>query len=442
MATKYPSPWTRQAAEGAYATNASTVVFLVFVAAGCAYIVLAKLAGIGPLYVTFVPVGTMLAYALLIYSARGLRLRDDQSGDNLYYMGFLFTLTSLGVSLYQFTATRAAEEIVQNFGIAIGSTIAGIGLRVIFNQMRRDPVEVERMMRLELAEAARRVRRELDSTVVEFGHYRRSAQQATVDSFSHVIEKFDEIVVKFLASLEDTTAKLAGPLEAASRRSGDAIAEATKTIGATLGVSAQQLEAETDKLSIRAGAIASTLEQVIAKLRGMQTPDRVIEVRLEPVTLSLTQAVEQFAAQSDGQAATIKAALQQANAATKESIELIATAREELGATAVSNRAALEAASKAVVGVAQILDEFKTSSREYVQVLRLLLEKTDGTMRTFTDVLVKSGVETATQTGWLREVLPAIEANAQTLVTAAERISRAIEDLRARRLNPERETID
>jgi hypothetical protein len=418
------------------------MVFLVFVAAGCAYIVLAKLAGIGPFYVTFVPVGTMLAYALLIYSARGLRLRDDQSGDNLYYMGFLFTLTSLGVSLYQFTAERAAEEIVQNFGIAIGSTIAGIGLRVIFNQMRRDPVEVERMMRLELAEAARRVRRELDSTVVEFGHYRRSAQQATVDSFSHVIEKFDEIVVKFLASLEDTTAKLAGPLEAASRRSGDAIAEATKTIGATLGVSAQQLEAETDKLSIRAGAIASTLEQVIAKLRGMQTPDRVIEVRLEPVTLSLTQAVERFAAQSDGQAATIKAALQQANAATKESIELIATAREELGATAVSNRAALEAASKAVVGVAQILDEFKTSSREYVQVLRLLLEKTDGTMRTFTDVLVKSGVETATQTGWLREVLPAIEANAQTLLTAAERISRAIEDLRARRPSPEREAID
>jgi len=442
VATKYPSPWTGRVTEAAYATGASAVVFLVFVAAGCAYIVLAKLAGIGPFYVTFVPVGTMLAYALLIYSARGLRLRDDQSGDNLYYMGFLFTLTSLGVSLYQFTAERAAEEIVQNFGIAIGSTIAGIGLRVIFNQMRRDPVEVERMMRLELAEAARRVRRELDSTVVEFGHYRRSAQQATADSFSHVIEKFDEIVVKFLASLEDTTAKLAGPLEAASRRSGDAIAEATKTIGATLGASARQLEAETDKLSIRAGAIASTLEQVIAKLRAMQTPDRVIEVRLEPVTHSLAQAVERFAAQSDGQAATVKAALQEANAATKESVELIATAREELGATAVSNRAALEAASKAVVGVAQILDEFKTSSRDYVQVLRLLLEKTDGTMRTFTDVLVKSGVETATQTDWLREVLPAIEANAQTLLTAAERISRAIEDLRARRLNPERETID
>src|ERR1700675_3589155 len=126
---------------------------MLFVVGGWAYVVAAKLAGIGQFFVTFLPVAIMLGYALLIGLATSLRLRDDQSGDNLYYMWFLFTLTSLGVSLYQFTATRAAEEIVQNFGIAIGSTIAGIGLRVIFNQMRRDPVEVEQRTRLEVAGA-------------------------------------------------------------------------------------------------------------------------------------------------------------------------------------------------------------------------------------------------------------------------------------------------
>ena len=174
--------------EVADATGMSAVVFMAFVALGSVYILLAKLAGVGQFYVTFVPVGIMLAYAALIFLARNLRLRDDQSGDNLYYMGFLFTLTSLGVSLYQFSAEHAAEDLVQNFGIAIGSTIAGIGLRVVFNQMRRDPVEVERMMRLELAEAARRVRRELDSTVVEFAYHRRSAQQAATDSFREIAE--------------------------------------------------------------------------------------------------------------------------------------------------------------------------------------------------------------------------------------------------------------
>src|ERR1700738_4468600 len=219
MAERYLSPWSGRLPEAVQTTGANAAAFMGFVAGGCAYIVAAKLGGLGQLYVTFVPVGTMAAYALLICLARGLRLRDDQSGDNLYYMGFLFTLTSLGVSLYQFSAARAAEEIVQNFGIAISTTIAGIGLRVLFNQMRRDPVEVERMMRLELAEAARRVRRELDSTVVEFGYHRRSAQQAAADSFKHVMERFDEVVGRLFASLDEITARLSAPLEAASRRS-------------------------------------------------------------------------------------------------------------------------------------------------------------------------------------------------------------------------------
>src|SRR5258708_6404924 len=235
---------------------------MAFVTAGCAYIILAKLKGIEAFYVTFAPVGIMVAYALLITLSRGLRLRDDQSGDNLYYMGFLFTLTSLGVSLYQFSASHAAEEIVQNFGIAIGSTIAGIGLRVIFNQMRRDPVEVEQRMRLELAEAARRVRRELDSSVVEFAYFRRNAQQAASDSFSVMTERFDDIV-----------AKLSVPLEAAARQLGDATGEASRSMGATLAASVAQLSTETEGLSSRLGAISRALDAVAAKLKSLPPPD-------------------------------------------------------------------------------------------------------------------------------------------------------------------------
>jgi hypothetical protein len=442
VATKHPSPWTERAADTAYATGTSAVVFLLFVAVGCAYIVAAKLAGIGPFYVTFVPVGTMLAYALLIFSARGLRLRDDQSGDNLYYMGFLFTLTSLGVSLYQFTAARAAEEIVQNFGIAIGSTIAGIGLRVIFNQMRRDPVEVERMMRLELAEAARRVRRELDSTVVEFGYHRRCAQQAAADSFNQVTDKFDEIVGKFLGSLEEITAKTLAPVEAASQRSADAIMQASEGIGAKLAESGRQISAASEHLSERAAAVSSALDQVTAKLSAMQTPERVIEIRLEPVTASLAQAAERLAAQTGSQASAVKEALETANAAAARSIDLVMELRQDLDTANSTNRATLEAAAGMVKAVAKALDEFRANSTGYAEVLRASLEKTDATMRTFTDLLVRYGVEAATQSDDLRQLLPAVEASVRSLAAASERISGVVEDLRASRRAPRREIID
>jgi methyl-accepting chemotaxis protein len=428
--------------EGGLSAGVSAAVFLGFVLAGCAYIILAKLGGMGQLYVTFVPVATMLAYALLITLARGLRLRDDQSGDNLYYMGFLFTLTSLGVSLYQFSAARAAEEIVQNFGIAIGSTIAGIGLRVIFNQMRRDPVEVERMMRLELAEAARRVRRELDSSVVEFGYFRRTAQQSAADSFNQVSETLEHLIVRFLARLEDVANKLALPAEAASRRSSLVIGELSESIGATLSASAGTLSAETEKLSSRVGAIAAALDEVASKLNAMQTPDRVIEVRLEPMAQSLAEAVEKITAQSEGQARAVKEALAIANSATERSIDLVTALRGEFDATAATNRAALEAAITMIKATADVLNEIKASSKDYAQTLGAMLEKTDETMRTFTDVLVKSGVESATRTDRLSHALPAIEARAQTLATAAERITSIVQDLRTPHPRPKPETVD
>jgi hypothetical protein len=93
----------------------------------------------------------MAAYAATLLLARSAALRDDQAGDNIYYMGFLYTLTSLGVSLYQFGDADSGTAIVRNFGIAVASTIAGVAGRVLFSQMRRDPVEVERSARLELA---------------------------------------------------------------------------------------------------------------------------------------------------------------------------------------------------------------------------------------------------------------------------------------------------
>jgi hypothetical protein len=436
------NPETRPLSAADHSSGANVVVFMSFVAAGCAYIILAKLKGIEPFYVTFVPVGTMIAYALLISLARGLRLRDDQSGDNLYYMGFLFTLTSLGVSLYQFSATRAAEEIVQNFGIAIGSTIAGIGLRVIFNQMRRDPVEVEQRMRLELAEAARRVRRELDSSVVEFAYFRRNAQQAAADSFGHVTERFDDVVAKLLASLEEVTAKLAVPVEAAARQLGDATGEVTRSMGATLAASVAQLSTETEKLSSRVGAISGALDDTAVKLNSMQTPDHVFADHLEPVMQALAQAADRIAAHSDAQTKSVTDALAIANTAAERSIDLVGALRQDFDSSAAANRAVLEWAATMIKSTAQVLSEVKASQQAYADGLTFMLERTDGTMQIFTEVLVKSGVEMAIRTDQLSEALPAIEARARTLAIAAERIAGIVDDLRDPHKRPEWETID
>ena len=186
---------------------------------GCGYIVFSKLHGFGAFYVTSIPVVVMIGYALLLAFARLLRLRDDQSGDNLYYMGFLFTLTSLAVSLYQFSATGSAEQIVQNFGVAIASTISGIALRIFFNQMRQDPIEVEHATRLELAEASRRVKRELESTVLEFSYFRRATQQ----SISDALDEVNDMLAQAKDRLCRTARRFCGNLQQAARAGLEAV---------------------------------------------------------------------------------------------------------------------------------------------------------------------------------------------------------------------------
>lgn len=269
------------------APRVGAFIFLAFVTLGAVFIVFAKFAALANWLVALVPVALMVAYAILSRFIPAVRVRDDQVGDNLYYMGFIYTLTSLAVALYRFEPDVGFDEIVRNFGIAISSTIAGIALRILFNQMRQDPLEVEYVARQELAEAARRTRQQLDEVVLAFNHFRSATLQS-------VEEGQAELRQRLAAEVEDVTHGAAKPIEQAAAM----IAAALDTMGAqltqALGRTAAQLEQESGKVAHSASEIQSALGALSAKLAHMQTPDRIIEVQLEPVIATLREAVSEM----------------------------------------------------------------------------------------------------------------------------------------------------
>lgn len=280
---------------GAPLTN--SLIFFALVVAGCAYIITAKLEGVEVLWVTFGPVAVMLFYALLVGVVRPLRLRDDQTGDNLYYMGFLFTLTSLGVSLYQFDAEGAAESIVQNFGVAIASTIAGIALRVFFNQMRRDPIEVEASSRLELALAARRVRREMDSTVLEFGHFRRATQQMVADALAETADRSREFSVQVLESLRKVAHQSRTSLSEVTEDSRELVEMMADRVAAHVNTSASLIEQSGTQFSDSARALAEAVQVIAQRLKDMPPSSKTVETELHASVHKLTEAVQDLKVQ-------------------------------------------------------------------------------------------------------------------------------------------------
>lgn len=114
----------------------------------------------------------LLGYAGLIISSRKYKLREDKAADNLYFLGFLFTVGALIISLLKFARdsnpTAAVENnplvVVEDLGIALVTTLVGLLLRVSLSQLRRDPEEIEDEVRLSLTEAAERVSTDILAT--------------------------------------------------------------------------------------------------------------------------------------------------------------------------------------------------------------------------------------------------------------------------------------
>ncbi len=285
------------------------LLFFAIVVVGSGYIIVSKLNDFGAFVVTTVPVLIMIGYGLLLWT-RLFRLRDDQAGDNLYYMGFLFTLTSLAVSLYQFSAAGSAEQIVQNFGIAIASTIAGITLRILFNQMRRDPVEVEATARIELAEASRRVKRELEGAILEFGYFRRMTQQSMGDALDEVRESIGRAREQLAGEIKGVAMAAGRPFEEASRRSEQTLDNLNERTVHILDVS-RQLVQEGEQLARSTARIVKAMDALVARLLALQNPDQTAETRLTPVLQNLTQAVDALGKRAEAQAGNVEATLKQ-----------------------------------------------------------------------------------------------------------------------------------
>ncbi|MEK1902855.1 MAG: hypothetical protein AAAB19_25155 [Rhizobium sp.] len=261
---------------------APIVLFAAVTIGGMIFIWSAKLAAWSTFVVTAVPLVLMAIYFLVSIALAGFRLHNEQAGDNLYYMGFLFTLSSLGVSLYLFAGETSIETIVRNFGIAVTSTIGGVTLRILFNQMRRDPIDIERSARHELAEMTRRVRTELDTSAREFSNYRRVSNQMLTEGFEEIgrqAEKNGEEIRKVIEAIskeaimpiQEAAAKLSSIIEDHNRSVTDQAAEATRKLSET-----------TDKLSTIIDKFGVAVEGVGTRLGEIRPPEDVIRFELTP----------------------------------------------------------------------------------------------------------------------------------------------------------------
>lgn len=182
------------------------MLFLAIAVIGAMLIWILKSIGTPSLITIAVPVCLMLLYCGLAWKHRTFAVREDQIGDNCYYLGFLFTLSSLAYALWRFQMDIGGNpaDIIGSFGVALWSTIVGIALRVFFAQMRQDPNSIEKESRIKISQAASLLAGDLHQATVTFNEYTRGLQQ----SVDEVFHKASEIAASTHSSLEQLNERI------------------------------------------------------------------------------------------------------------------------------------------------------------------------------------------------------------------------------------------
>jgi len=224
---------------------------------------------IGHLIYFSVVLGFMAAYFFLNLSyISGLRLRYDYLGDNLYYLGFVYTLGTLAYTLYKFDPADV-YGVVSSFGIALSSTVLGVVLRIVAHQLHVDPREIEDAVRADLADLTSRLRGALDIVVRDMTIFGDETRQVIGELRNDVANEITGSVDRLVTASN----RLLNSVDA----SFEAFAENVVTIR---GLSNNTTDA---------------LKALIAKIEAVEAPSNIIEQKLVPATNQIAVIVTSMA---------------------------------------------------------------------------------------------------------------------------------------------------
>lgn len=257
------------------------VLFLAFAVGAGGTIILKMYPGVPPLAVALFPVVVLVFYVVACLNMRSIGTEPETIGDNSYYLGFLFTLASLAVTLYRIKDVGGADvdlipDVISGFGVALSSTIAGVFLRVFLLQLRPDIVARDREARRDLSAGARDLReavaaasRQLKTIAVETQQHvaERNGRMSEVleiqvDKTSELLERqgraYDQVIKDFGSRLTEEVAKA---LQKETMQAGKEINAAAKAFAENLSAMAQaRSEAEADLVSS-----ISTFQKVVSE---------------------------------------------------------------------------------------------------------------------------------------------------------------------------------
>ena len=171
---------------------------------------------------TIVLIALMMVYLLgVIFLNKKMNtfVRDEQMGDSFYYLGFLYTLTALAVSL--FGIEEDINELLKNFGIAITTTLVGLIGRIILSQFRESLDEMKEKSERQISDSARKLNTQLVQSIDILRNQSIAISKNTDKALQDSSSSLRRYMVENSKILQESTEKSKNVIEEFNRQASD-----------------------------------------------------------------------------------------------------------------------------------------------------------------------------------------------------------------------------
>ncbi len=355
----------------------------------------------------FLPLGVMMLYIIVGLRRKKREISDEKFADTCYYLGFIFTITSIIFSLFDLPqiGTRMTAIAVR-FGAAMVSTVLGLGVRVYVVSFRRDLEDAVRSAEEELIEAFGRLRERAAVTFEKLAAFETRVDAAANASIARVqggveqlTQSYGETLTSFFSTLTESNHKAFQASLGEVRQSSLNLAKSVEVYSGAMQGNLQSLE----------GKVTQFAEVITRRLAQTTFPDDYFAERLAKPLEALGHSTMGIARQVDHAAANVD---QAANSLRTGLATLQARAGDVEGAldqvvTLASSQKALLAGSQAQVDTLSVLSDTLRATQEGLSALSAQVSAQTGT-------LGQNAVAAATQTATIGNVTTTL----QTLETA------------------------